>query len=79
MLSIGQDVRLWCGSGYEKQVLSFGLKQRTPNPDDIEQKYPVGSVVEGKVVNITDYGAFIKIDEGIEGFCIYRRFHGREG
>ncbi|MGI6595363.1 MAG: S1 RNA-binding domain-containing protein [Elusimicrobia bacterium] len=69
MLSIGQDVEIVVLEvDKEKQVLSFGLKQRTPNPwDDIEQKYPVGSVVEGKVVNITDYGAFIKIDEGIEG------------
>ena len=52
----------------DKQIVSFGLKQKTPNPwENIEEKYPVGSVVEGKVVNITEYGAFIKIDEGIEG------------
>ncbi|MCM8771525.1 MAG: 30S ribosomal protein S1 [Candidatus Omnitrophica bacterium] len=52
----------------EKQVVSFGLKQKTPNPwDRIEEKYPVGSIVEGKVVNITDYGAFIKLEEGVEG------------
>ena len=52
----------------EKQVVSFGLKQKTPNPwENIEEKYPVGSVVEGKVVNITDYGAFIKLEEGVEG------------
>ena len=52
----------------EKQVVSFGLKQKTPNPwENIEKKYPVGSVVEGKVVNITDYGAFIKLEEGVEG------------
>jgi len=53
---------------FEKQIVSFGLKQKTPNPwENIEGKYPVGSVVEGKVVNITDYGAFIKLEEGVEG------------
>lgn len=69
MLSIGQQIEVVVlDIDREKQMLSFGLKQKTPNPwDDIEQKYPVGSVVEGKVVNLTDYGAFIKIEEGIEG------------
>ena len=44
------------------------MKQKTPNPwENIEEKYPVGSVVEGKVVNITEYGAFLKIEEGVEG------------
>jgi small subunit ribosomal protein S1 len=52
----------------DKQTVSFGLKQKTPNPwENVEEKYPVGSTVEGKVVNITDYGAFIKIEDGVEG------------
>jgi len=52
----------------EKQVVSFGIKQKTSNPwENIEEKYPLDSTVEGKVVNITDYGAFIKLEEGIEG------------
>jgi len=52
----------------EKQVVSFGLKQKTSNPwENIEEKYPVGMSVEGKVVNITDYGAFVKLEEGVEG------------
>ncbi len=69
VLSIGQKVEVVVlGIDTEKQVVSFGLKQKTPNPwEDIEEKYPVGSTVEGKVVNITDYGAFIKIEEGVEG------------
>jgi small subunit ribosomal protein S1 len=69
ILSTGQEVEVVVlDVDREKQVLSFGLKQKTPNPwDNIEEKYPVGSVVEGKVVNITDYGAFVKIEEGIEG------------
>ena len=69
ILSTGQEVEVVVlDIDRERQVLSFGLKQKTPNPwDNIEEKYPVGSVVEGKVVNITDYGAFVKIEEGIEG------------
>jgi small subunit ribosomal protein S1 len=69
ILSTGQEVEVVVlDVDRERQVLSFGLKQKTPNPwDNIEEKYPVGSVVEGKVVNITDYGAFVKIEEGIEG------------
>jgi len=69
ILSAGQEIEVVVlDVDRGKQVLSFGLKQKTPNPwDNIEERYPVGSVVEGKVVNITDYGAFIKIEEGIEG------------
>ncbi|HOL21895.1 MAG TPA: S1 RNA-binding domain-containing protein [bacterium] len=69
ILNTGQEVEVVVlDVDREREVLSFGLKQKTPNPwDNIEERYPVGSVVEGKVVNITDYGAFIKIEEGIEG------------
>ncbi|MCM8829484.1 MAG: 30S ribosomal protein S1 [Candidatus Omnitrophica bacterium] len=69
ILNTGQEVEVVVLSvDRERQVLSFGLKQKTPNPwDNIEEKYPVGTVVEGKVVNITDYGAFVKIEDGIEG------------
>jgi small subunit ribosomal protein S1 len=69
ILSIGQSVEVVVlDVDTEKKTVSFGLKQKTPNPwENIEEKYPVGSTVEGKVVNITDYGAFIKIEEGIEG------------
>jgi len=48
--------------------ISLGLKQLTPYPwDNIEQRYPVGKRVRGKVVSITDYGAFVELDKGIEG------------
>jgi len=44
------------------------LKQLTPNPwDQVEEKYPVGSRVKGTVVNTVSYGAFVKLEEGIEG------------
>jgi len=52
----------------EKKQVSLGLKQLQPHPwEGVEQKYPVGSVVEGKVVNITNYGAFVELEKGVEG------------
>ena len=48
--------------------ISLGLKQNTENPwKTTQERYPVGSVVRGKVVSMTDYGAFVQIEEGIEG------------
>jgi len=52
----------------EKKRVSLGLKQLTPHPwDGIEKKYPVESIVTGKVVSLTNYGVFIEIEPGIEG------------
>jgi small subunit ribosomal protein S1 len=52
----------------EKKRISLGMKQVEPNPwDVIAEKYPVGTVIEGKIKNITDFGIFIGIDEGIDG------------
>lgn len=52
----------------EKKRISLGLKQLTPHPwENIEEKYPVGMKVSGKVVSLTDYGAFVEIEKGIEG------------
>jgi len=51
-----------------RKRISLGLKQLEPNPWSlIEQKYPVGTVVEGVIKNITDFGIFIGLDEGIDG------------
>ncbi|MBI3754872.1 MAG: 30S ribosomal protein S1 [Deltaproteobacteria bacterium] len=48
--------------------ISLGLKQMRPNPwDKAEERYPVGSKVKGKVVKIVDYGAFMELEEGMEG------------
>jgi small subunit ribosomal protein S1 len=48
--------------------ISLGLKQLEQNPwEQLHEKYPVGSVVEGKVRNLTDFGAFIEIEDGIDG------------
>ena len=52
----------------ENERISLGLKQKTPNPwVDISKKYPVGSQVKGRVVNILPYGAFVELEEGVEG------------
>ncbi|HLA69664.1 MAG TPA: 30S ribosomal protein S1 [Bacteroidota bacterium] len=52
----------------EKKRISLGLKQLLPHPwENIELKYPVGTKVKGKVVSLTDYGAFVEIEKGIEG------------
>ena len=52
----------------DKKRISLGMKQVEPNPwDVIAEKYPVGTVIEGKIKNITDFGLFIGIDEGIDG------------
>ena len=48
--------------------ISLGMKQTTPNPwQTIGERYPVGSEVEGKVKTVTDFGAFVGIEEGIDG------------
>ncbi|HWP81257.1 MAG TPA: 30S ribosomal protein S1 [Bacteroidota bacterium] len=52
----------------EKKRISLGMKQLLPHPwENIELKYPVGTKVKGKVVSLTDYGAFVEIEKGIEG------------
>lgn len=52
----------------EKQRVSLGLKQVSPDPwEDAEFKFPVGKIVKGKVVSLKDYGAFVELEEGIEG------------
>ena len=52
----------------EKEKISLGLKQKEPSPwDAVEERYPVGIRLKGEVVNVMTYGAFIKLEEGIEG------------
>ena len=52
----------------ERERVSLGLKQLADNPwEKIEERYPVGATVSGKVVNLVPYGAFIEIEEGVEG------------
>ncbi len=52
----------------EKEKIALGLKQRFPSPwDAVESKYPVASRINGEVVNVMSYGAFVKLEDGIEG------------
>jgi small subunit ribosomal protein S1 len=52
----------------EKQEISLGMKQAETNPWElVEKHYPVGTVIEGTVRNLTSYGAFVEIEEGIDG------------
>ena len=52
----------------ETQRISLGMKQLEEDPwNSIEQKYPIGSKTKGRITNITDYGAFVELDAGIEG------------
>ncbi len=52
----------------EKERVSLGLKQKMTNPwDDIETKFPIGTKVKGRVVNLVPYGAFVELEPGVEG------------
>jgi len=53
---------------YDKEKIALGMKQIEPSPwQDIEDRYPIGARVKGTVVNLVSYGAFVKVEEGIEG------------
>ncbi|NLK60642.1 MAG: 30S ribosomal protein S1 [Spirochaetes bacterium ADurb.Bin215] len=70
MVNIGDDVECMI-LGYDIQAgrVSLGLKQVTENPwEDIAQKYPVGTKLTRKVVKVTNAGAFVELEEGIDGF-----------
>ncbi len=52
----------------ERERIALGMKQKSASPwDDIDSKYPVGSRVTGEVVNLMSYGAFVKLEDGVEG------------
>ncbi len=69
ILKVGQDIDVVVlDINREKERVSLGLKQKLANPwDTIEQKYPVGARVKGKVVNLVPYGAFVELEPGVEG------------
>ncbi len=69
MLKVGDEVEVMVLSvDHERQRVSLGLKQKEGNPwDTVEIKYPASSRVKGKVVNVMPYGAFVELEEGIEG------------
>mgnify|MGYP000403216968 CR=1 FL=1 len=69
MVSVGDEVEaVVLDIKPESRRISLGMKQTMPHPwDVISEKYPVGSVIEGKIKNITDFGIFIGIDDDIDG------------
>ena len=76
ILHLGKEIEVIILSiDYNKKRLSLGLKQIKENPwENIETKYPLGSKVTGKVVNIVPYGAFIELEKGIEGLVHITEF-----
>jgi len=69
IVAMGDELELIViGVEKERQKISFSLKGLEPNPwEKIGEKYPSGTKFKGKVVSITDYGAFIEIEKGIDG------------
>jgi small subunit ribosomal protein S1 len=69
LLKVGQDIDVVVlDINREKERVSLGLKQKMANPwDTIENKFPIGAKVKGKVVNLVPYGAFVELEPGVEG------------
>ncbi len=69
MVSIDQEIEVAVlNIDREREKIALGLKQRQPSPwEHVESKYPVGGTIRGTVVNVMSYGAFVKLEEGIEG------------
>jgi small subunit ribosomal protein S1 len=69
LLTVGQDVKVKVLSfDSERNRVSLGMKQLGNDPwVDLVERYPVGKKMQGKVTNITDYGCFVEIEEGVEG------------
>jgi len=69
MLAIDQEIEVQIlHIDHEKEKIALGLKQRMPSPwENVEEKYPLDAHVRGTVVNVMSYGAFVKLEEGIEG------------
>ncbi|CAG35628.1 30S ribosomal protein S1 [Desulfotalea psychrophila] len=69
MVAVGDEIEVMVlNIETETKRISLGMKQLQPNPWDlVTENYPVGSIIEGKIKNITDFGVFIGIEEGIDG------------
>ncbi|MDR2982182.1 MAG: 30S ribosomal protein S1 [Puniceicoccales bacterium] len=69
MLKVGEEIEVMIVEvDRDRERVSLGLKQCSSNPwENIERKFPVGTRVHGKVVNLVNYGAFIEIEQGVEG------------
>ena len=69
VLEMGQELEaVVLGINTEEQKISLGVRQLEPNPwDEVETRYPIGSTIKGDVRNLTPYGAFIELEDGIDG------------
>ena len=69
VLELGQEIEsVILGINIEEQKISLGVRQLEPNPwDNVESRYPIGSMIKGEVRNLTPYGAFIELEDGIDG------------
>ncbi len=69
VLTVGQDLEaVVLGVNKEQQKISLGVRQLEPNPwDQIEVKYQIGTQIRGEVRNLTAYGAFVQLEDGIDG------------
>ena len=69
IVAVGDDIQVMVvGFDREKGKISLGLKQTTPDPwTEIDQKFPPGSIIKGRVTNIQNYGIFVELEKGIEG------------
>lgn len=69
IVRIDQEIECFViGVDKESEKISLGLKQKTSSPwEDVEERYPISSRVKGKVVNVMNYGVFIRLEDGIEG------------
>src|SRR5436189_4708644 len=69
VLTVGQELEaVVLGVNRDEQKISLGVRQLEPNPwDEIEHRYPIGKQVKGTVRNMTAYGAFVELEEGIDG------------
>jgi len=69
LLKVGQELEVQVlDINKEKERVSLGLKQTQKNPwDKIEERFPIGTNVKGKITNLVPYGAFVELEEGVEG------------
>lgn len=76
MVKVGEEISVMIIEvDSERERVSLGLKQTISNPwENIERKYPVGSRVKGRVVNLVNYGAFVELEEGVEGLVHITEF-----
>ncbi len=69
VLSLDQEVKaVVLAISKDEQKISLGVRQLEPNPwDDVEARYPVGQTIKGEIRNLTAYGAFVELEDGIDG------------